>query len=104
MTDTSFTTASHKCSAFFIDQLTSTSDPRMAQWVRIVGSDDVHGVVSGVVEPDGTGASVMNPAVLKQYTTPVWFMTSSELFFILSEAAHTGMIPGGEAAAEAYYE
>lgn len=32
MTDTSFTTASHKCSAFFIDQLTSTSDPRMAQW------------------------------------------------------------------------
>ena len=86
---------------FFIDQLSSTSDPRMAQWVRIVGSDDVHGVVSGVVEPDGTGASVMNPAVLKQYTTPVWFMTSSELFFILSEAAHTGMIPGGEAAAEA---
>ena len=81
-----------------------TSYTRMAQWVRIVGSDDVHGVVSGVVEPDGTGASVMNPAVLKQYTTPVWFMTSSELFFILSEAAHTGMIPGGEAAAEAYYE
>ena len=104
MTDATFTTSSRKCSAFFINQLHTTSDPRMAQWVRIVGSDDVHGVVSGVVEPDGTGASVMNVAVLKQYTTPVWFMTSSEVYFILSEAAHTGMIPGGETAAEQYYE
>ncbi len=104
MTDGSFTTSSHKCSSFFIDQLTSTSDPRMDKWVKIVSADDVHGVESGVVDPDGQGACVMNASVLKQYTTPVWFMTASELFFILSEAAHTGMIPGGEAVAEEYYE
>ena len=76
----------------------------MAQWVRTIGSEDIHGVVSGVVEPDGTGASVMNASVLKQYTSPVWLMTSSEVCFILSEAAHTGMISGGEALAEQYYE
>ena len=104
MTDATFTTSSHKCAAFFIDQLNSTSDPRMAQWVKIVTADDIHGVESGVVEPDGAGACVMNVSVLKQYTTPVWFMTSSEVYFILSEAAQKGMIPGGETAAENYYE
>ena len=104
MTEATFTTSSRKCSAFFIDQLHTTSDPRMAQWVRTIGSEDIHGVVSGVVEPDGTGASVMNASVLKQYTSPVWLMTSSEVCFILSEAAHTGMISGGEALAEQYYE
>lgn len=104
MTDASFTTSSHKCAAFFIDQLNSTSDPRMAQWVKIVSADDIHGVESGVVEPDGTGACVMNVSVLKQYTTPVWLMTSSEVWFILCEAAQKNMIPGGEAAAESYYE
>lgn len=104
MTDATFTTSSRKCSAFFITQLHTTSDPRMAQWVRTIGSEDIHGVVSGVIQPDGTGASVMNVSVLKQYTTPVWLMTSSEVCFILSEAAHTGMISGGEALAEQYYE
>ncbi|WP_295937989.1 SusD/RagB family nutrient-binding outer membrane lipoprotein [uncultured Alistipes sp.] len=104
MTDATFTTVSRKCSAFFIDQLHTTSDPRMAQWVRVSSSEDVHGVVSGVSQPDGSGACVMNVTVLKQYTTPVWFMTSSEVYFILSEAAHNGMITGGEEAAERYYE
>ena len=104
MTDASFTTASRKCAAFFVDQLHTTSDPRMSQWITIPSSDDVHGVISGVTQPDGAGACVMNVAVLKQYTTPVWFMTSSEVYFILCEAAHTGMISGGEEAARQYYE
>lgn len=104
MTDATFTTTSRKCAAYFIDRLTATSDPRMTQWVRIVTPDDVHGVESGVVEPNGQGACVMNVSVLKQYTTPVWLMTSSEVGFILSEAALTGMIPGGEEAARSYYE
>lgn len=104
MTDATFTNSSRKCAAYFIDRLNATSDPRMAQWVRIVTPDNVYGVESGVVEPDGQGACVMNVSVLKQYTTPVWLMTSSEVCFILSEAALTGMIPGGETAAESYYE
>ena len=104
MTESSFTSAGRKCSAFFIEQLTSTSDPRMTQWVKTVSSDDVYGVVSGVVQPDGAGACELNAAVLKQYTTPVWFMTSSEVYFILCEAAHSGMISGGEEAAKNYYE
>lgn len=104
MTDSNFTTSSHKCAAVFIDQLTTTSDPRMTQWVRVVTPDNVYGVESGYVEPDGQGACVLNASVLKQYTSPVWLMTSSEVYFILSEAAHTGMILGGEEAAKRYYE
>lgn len=104
MTDATFTTSSRKCAAFFIDQLHTTSDPRMSQWVTITSSEDVHGVISGVTQPDGTGACIMNVSVLKQYTTPVWFMTSSEVYFILSEAAHNGMITGGEEMARQYYE
>lgn len=103
MTDGAFTASSHKCSKRFIDRLFSTSDPRRSRWVTFSG-DTAEGVESGVKAPDGNGAAVMNVSVLKPYDAPAWFMTYSELLFILAEAAQQEYIPGGDALARQYYE
>lgn len=42
--------------------------------------------------------------MLGDYTSPYAFMRYDEVLFILSEAAFRGMIPGGSAAAQQYYE
>ena len=42
--------------------------------------------------------------MLGDYTSPYTFMRYDEVLFILSEAAFRGMIPGGSAAAQQYYE
>ena len=103
MTDGAFTSSSHKCSERFVDQIYSTYDPRRLRWTRQSG-DDIKGVQSGYKNPDGNSAVILNVSVLKPYEAPAWYMTASEVKFILAEAAHAGYIGGGETAAQNYYE
>lgn len=103
MTDGNFTSSSHKCSERFVDRLYKTYDPRRSVWTTQPG-DEAKGVPSGWVDPDGTGCVYLNTKVLKPYDAPAWFMTASEVKFILAEAALQGYIAGGEAAAKSYYE
>lgn len=103
MTDINFTRSSHKCSERFIDRLYQSYDPRRTVWTILAG-EQVKGVKSGYKNPDGDDCAYMNSSVLKPYSAPAWFMTSSEVKFILSEAALQGYIPGGEAVAKSHYE
>lgn len=103
MADNTFTTSSRKCSERFVDALYSTSDPRRSVWTVPVG-DEIKGVQSGYKNPDGAGCATLNVATLKPYNAPAWFLTTSEVKFILSEAALQGYIAGGTAAARKYYE
>ena len=56
--------------------------------------------------PTGTvaaGCSTLNKYVLGDYTSPYSFMRYDEILFIRAEAAHKGIVAGGDAAARQYY-
>ncbi len=102
MTDASFTTASRKMGEFFLEIMRRTQDPRISIFCKKPSTaDDYFGVISGVIDADASDKAYMNVSVLKTYTSPFWFMTFSEVQFILAEAAQRGMI-GGDA--KTYYE
>jgi len=102
MTDASFTTASRKMGEFFMEIMRTTQDPRLSIYCKKPSAaDDYFGVESGVIDADATDKAYMNVSILKTYTSPFWFMTYSEVQFILAEAAQRGMISGD---AKTYYE
>lgn len=103
MTEGNFTVSSHKCSEYFVESIYPTYDPRRTVWTIQPGELAI-GVPSGYKNPNGTGCVYMNSSTLKNYNSPAWFMTASEVKFILAEAAYMGYIDGGEATAKKYYE
>jgi hypothetical protein len=74
------------------------------------GTSAIEGLPNGLLSATAggyLGNGIANTSKIGSYfseaTAPGMLMSYAELQFILAEAAHKGYIPGGEAAAEAYY-
>ncbi|MCM1503314.1 MAG: SusD/RagB family nutrient-binding outer membrane lipoprotein [Bacteroidales bacterium] len=99
-----FTSNARKMAKYFIDLMDEYDDPRIgifgsqtnSQWAGLVSGYPSTETVAG-------NAANMNKDVLGDYASPYAFMKYDEVLFILSEAAFRGMIPGGNAAGEEYY-
>lgn len=114
----------------FVDQLKSTGDPR-GKFLIATYADPASpladpnpdtdlanqfGVPVGVINTDlvnppyrgirggGYNYSQMNVRVAASLTAPDFWVTYSEVSLLLAEAAHRGWIPGGDAAAQQFYE
>ncbi len=114
----------------FVDQLKSTNDPR-AQFMIANFADP--GNVSADPNPDtvlanqfgvpigidagvlgqapyrgtragGLNYSQFNVNILASPAAPIFYVTYAQTSLLLAEAAHRGWIPGGDAAAQNYYE
>lgn len=114
----------------FVDQLKSTGDPR-GKFLLATYADPASpladpnpdtdlanqfGVPVGVLNTDlvnppyrgirggGYNYSQMNVRVAASLTAPDFWVTYSEVSLLLAEAAHRGWIPGGDGAAQQFYE
>lgn len=114
----------------FVDHLKNTNDPRSKYMIAMfddpgdplgtavpgVDLEDQFGVPVGVVRtalPDppyrgvkeqGYDYSQMNVNVMASLLAPSFYLTYAQTSLLLAEAAHRGWIPGGETAAQQYYE
>lgn len=114
----------------FVDQLKSTNDPRGPFIIATYANPanpladpnpntnlaDQFGVPVGVLNTalandpyrgakgGGYNYSQMNVKVVASLTAPDFWVTYPEVALLLAEAAHRGWIPGGDAAAQQYYE
>jgi len=114
----------------FVNQLKSTGDPRGEMTLATYANPanpladpnpdtdlaNQFGVPVGIlntelVNPPYRGAkgggydySQMNVRVVASLTAPDFWVTYSEVSLLLAEAAHRGWIPGGDGAAQQYYE
>ena len=101
----SFTSNSHRMAEHLVNLMNNTNDPRLGIYA-VQQNNEWTGLVSGypTTETNATNCAYLNKDVLGDYTSPYTFMRYDEVLFILSEAAFRGMIPGGSAAAQQYYE
>ena len=92
-----------------VDYLSENSDPRLAVYAEpAVTSGTYVGKPSGYEESplpgygyddvSSIGAKYLEP------TAPAYFISYTELLFLMSEAAHQGYISGGDVSAEIYFE
>lgn len=114
----------------FVDQLKATNDPRSPLLIATFADPanpladpnpdtdiaNQFGVPVGVINTDlvnapyrgirggGYNYSQMNVNIAASLTAPDFWVTYSEVSLLLAEAAHRGWIPGGDAAAQQYYE
>jgi hypothetical protein len=114
----------------FVNQLKSTNDPRGKYIVASFADPNAplndpnpitdilnqFGVPVGIADTDLDGApyrgtkagglnySQMNVKVAASISTPTFWVTYAQTSLLLAEAAHRTWIPGGEAAAQTYYE
>lgn len=114
----------------FVDQLKATNDPRTPFLIATFANPaaplsdpnpntviaDQFGVPVGVLNTalvnapyrgtkgGGYNYSQMNVNVVASLTAPNFYVTYPEVSLLLAEAAHRGWIPGGDAAAQQYYE
>ncbi len=110
----------------FVDQLKSTLDPRGKYIVAAYDNPNdpladpnpdtnianQFGVPIGVlatalprgVRGGGYNYSQMNVRCVASISAPTFYHTYAQTSLLLAEAAHRGWIPGGETAAQAYYE
>lgn len=96
---------SRRAGEFIVGLMDATGDPRISLYFVQVGGK-WGGAVSGAPTRDETGASsaaMLNKVILGDYDSPFSFMNYDEVLFIWAEAAQKGIIPGGESAAENYY-
>jgi hypothetical protein len=82
-------------------------DPRLPVYAQPNDDGDIRGCAPGIEEPTVNGYDYANTSMLGEYflkpSTPAIFMDFTELNFLLAEAAKKGIITGGDAAAEAFY-
>jgi len=104
----------HRVSKTLIDLLYTdpgSPDYRVTLYAQLDGNDDYEGMPNGLTSAK---AAAWNENGLKytskignfylEATAPGMLMSYAELQFILAEAAHKGLIPGGDAAAEVFYD
>lgn len=97
---------SRRMAEYFLNYMNETGDPRLPTFgVQSAGGNWL-GKPSGMPtdESDSDGTAQLNKKVLGDYTSPYSFIKYDEVLFILSEAAHLGLIDGGEDVAKGYYE
>lgn len=91
------------------DEKSSEIDPRLTTWcIKRSEADGWSGTQAGCTPEESgivsEGAAYLNYDVLVRDDAHHFLMDYSEVLFILAEAAHKGLIDGGEAAARSYYE
>lgn len=105
MADTNFTTAGRRACIQLITMLDTFGDPRLSIYFR-QNAGMWSGAISGEASRDESGSSeaaYLRKAVLGEYTSPYSFMNYDEVLFIWAEAAQRGLIAGGDATAQEYY-
>ncbi|MBK6263462.1 SusD/RagB family nutrient-binding outer membrane lipoprotein [Marivirga sp. S37H4] len=103
-----FTTRSeYKINQTTVQLLEGLNDPRLAVYAQPNDGGIIRGVAPGILNPVQNGFSYANVSALgTQFLAadfPATFMSYSELNFLLAEAAKRGLINGGDAAAEQFY-
>jgi hypothetical protein len=97
----------YKVNSVLVNMLTSLNDPRLPVYVQKNANDEYRGKPAGIEEVPNDDYNYDNvSAIGEKYlepTFPGFFMTYSELMFLMAEAAHMGYISGGATAAENYY-
>ncbi len=104
----------HRVSANLIDLLYTNApspDYRVSLYANLAaGSGDYVGMPNGLTSADAggyLGNGLANTSKIGSFysaaSAPGMLMSYAELQLFLAEAAHKGIIPGGETAAEAYY-
>jgi len=98
-----------KLAKTLVNWLSDNSDPRLGVYAqKAVNSKTYVGKPSGYKESPlpGYGYDDVSSIGLKylEPTAPGYFISYSELLFLMAEAAKKGYISGGDAAAQAYYE
>ena len=94
---------------FIIEKLTAFNDPRLERlYAPSAAAGEFKGVEQATALP-GTGftsadLSHVGPGLLVSADQEQAIMLESEVLFLLAEAALRGFIPGGEAAAQEYYQ
>ncbi|QWX82945.1 SusD/RagB family nutrient-binding outer membrane lipoprotein [Cellulophaga sp. HaHaR_3_176] len=91
----------------YMDGTNAITDARLAVYAELNDDDEYRGKPSGLLDlpsdefgytnVSDIGAKYLDP------TAPGYFVSYTELQFLLAEAAKKGFISGGDAAAEAYY-
>ena len=87
-----------------VNMMDEQNDPRISTYF-IQRGGSWKGVASGAgsQDTDMDNSARLNKSVLGNYTSPYSIMKYDEVLFILCEAAKTGVIPGGDLTASAYY-
>lgn len=103
----------HRVSKTLIDKLyidPASPDYRVTLYAELAGTNDYAGIPNGLSSTNAgayAGNGLANTSKIgsfyTQATAPGMLMSFAELKFILAEAALKGYIPGGIAAAEAFY-
>jgi hypothetical protein len=82
-------------------------DPRLPVYAQPNNAGEIRGAAPGIENPTLAGYDFANTSMFGEYflqpNTPGIFLDFAELNFLLAEAANKGLISGGAAAAEAYY-
>lgn len=94
-----------------VDKLTAMNDPRLPVFADPTATGTYVGMPYGLTSPVGYSAGTIgNPgnisligAAFRQQNSPAGVTTYAQMLFTQAEGAHLGWIPGGEAAAAAYY-
>ncbi|MGQ8336041.1 SusD/RagB family nutrient-binding outer membrane lipoprotein [Sunxiuqinia sp. A32] len=98
-----------KLAQTLVDRLIATSDPRLEVYAQpAVNTDTYVGKPSGYEESplEGYGYDDVSSIGEKylEATLPGYFLSYTELLFLMAEAAQKGYISGGAAAVQGYYE
>ena len=101
--------AEHSLSQTLVDFLIDYNDPRLDVYCQPASSSgDYVGKPNGFAETPLAGYTADDVSAIGEFylqaESPAYYVSYTELLFLMSEAAHKGLISGGETAAQNYYE
>lgn len=100
--------AEHKLNKTFVDYLVDTNDPRLESYAQEAENGGYVGKPSGYAATPVTGFDYKDVSSFGtrylEATAPGYFISYSEMLFLMAEAAKKGYISGGDTAAKTYYE
>lgn len=98
----------HMLSATFVNALVANSDPRLPVMAQEAKNGGYVGKPNGYEESPLAGFGYDDVSAIGakylEATAPGYFLSYSELLFLIAEAAKKGYISGGDATAQSYYE
>lgn len=99
----------YRLSKNFVDRLLSAGDARLMAFAGLNQSNDIAGLPNGLSASAANAIGAKNVSDMsKDYmlteTYPGYLLTASEVNFLLAESAKRGLIGGGDAKAQQYYE
>lgn len=92
------TTADPRTRCFYYKN-TNTSNNPDKRW-----NGSIAGASPSQMDSNPSGLAILMAPMFATPTAPYIFMNCTEIYYVLSEMAYKGLIPGGETAAKKYYE